>query len=62
MRTLDATIAYLRTGKEMYAASKEPDVYARKMKAAFPQRQYANWIQISASLLYGVIDAYETSA
>lgn len=57
---LDGTLAYLRTGKEMYAASKKPDIYASKMKAAFPHRQHANWIEISASLLYGVIDAYET--
>jgi glyoxylase-like metal-dependent hydrolase (beta-lactamase superfamily II) len=57
---LDATIAYLRTGKEAYSSSKEPDVYASRMKAAFSQRQHANWIEISASLLYGVIDAYNT--
>ena len=57
---LDATIVYLQTGKETYAVSREPESYAGRMKSAFPQRRHANWIDISASLLYGVIDAYDT--
>jgi len=57
---LDATIAYLHAGKATYATSEEADIYASRMKAAFPQRQHSSWIDISASLLYGVIDAYDT--
>jgi glyoxylase-like metal-dependent hydrolase (beta-lactamase superfamily II) len=57
---IDATIAYLRKGKEMYAASTEPETYARRMKAAFPDREHPGWIDLSASLLYSVIDAYDT--
>jgi glyoxylase-like metal-dependent hydrolase (beta-lactamase superfamily II) len=57
---LDATIAYLRKGKETHAQCKEPDGYASSMKAAFPQRQHPGWIDLSASLLYSVVDAYDT--
>ena len=56
---LDATIAYLQKGKAIHAISKEPYDYAHRMKAAFPQRQHPGWIDISASLLYSVVDAYE---
>lgn len=57
---LDATIAYLQKGKATRAVSKGPDDYANRMKAAFPQRQHPGWIDISASLLYSVVDAYDT--
>jgi len=56
---LDATIAYLKKGKEAYAVSKEAGIYASRMKAAFPERQHPGWIDISASLLYSVVDAYD---
>ena len=59
---LDATIAYLQEGKAAHAVSKGADDYARRMKAAFPQRHHPGWIDISASLLYSVIDAYDTEA
>lgn len=57
---LDATIAYLQKGKATYAMSREPHEYASRMKAAFPQRQHPGWIDIAASLLYSVVDAYDT--
>ena len=56
---IDATIAYLNEGKAAYAVSREPDVYAGRMKAAFPERRHPGWIDLSASLLYGVVDAYD---
>ena len=34
---IDATIAYLRKGREMYAGTSDPEVYASRMKAAFPK-------------------------
>ena len=30
------------------------------MKAAFPDRRHPEWIELSAELLYGVVDAYVT--
>ena len=56
---LDATVAYLRKGKEIYATAGNPTEYASRMKAAFPDRRHPGWIDLSASLLYGVIDAYD---
>jgi glyoxylase-like metal-dependent hydrolase (beta-lactamase superfamily II) len=56
---LDATIIYLQEGKAAYAVSKEPDVYAGRMKAAFPRRAHPSWIDLSAFLLYSVVDAYD---
>ena len=57
---LDATIAYLKKGKATYAVSRESHDFASRMKFAFPQRQHPGWIDISASLLYSVVDAYDT--
>jgi hypothetical protein len=56
---LDATIAYLKKGKATHATSKESHEYASRMKVAFPQRHHPGWIDISASLLYSVVDAYD---
>jgi hypothetical protein len=58
---LDATIAYLREGKNVHAASAGPDAYASRMKAVFPHRRHPEWIELSATLLYGVVDAYDTT-
>ena len=33
---------------------------ATRMKVAFPDRQHPGWIDLSATLLYNVIDAYVT--
>jgi glyoxylase-like metal-dependent hydrolase (beta-lactamase superfamily II) len=57
---LGATMTYLAKGKEVHAATRDPEAYARTMKAAFPHRQHPAWIDISASLLYSVVDAYDT--
>ena len=53
-----ATIAYLKKGREVYAATRDANAYASRMIAAFPERQHPNWIELSATLLYGVVDAY----
>jgi hypothetical protein len=53
-----ATLDYLHKGREVHAATREPGVYASAMKAAFPDRQHPEWIDLSAELLYGVVDAY----
>lgn len=58
---IDATIAYLRKGKEVYAATRDAAEYAGAMKEAFSDRRHPEWIDLSASLLYGVIDAYDVA-
>ena len=55
---IDATIAYLRKGKEVHASTRDPAEYASRMKAIFPDRRHPEWIDLSASLLYSVVDAY----
>jgi glyoxylase-like metal-dependent hydrolase (beta-lactamase superfamily II) len=55
---IDATIAYLRKGKETYNSTNDAGTYATEMKAAFPDRQHPAWIDFSASLLYNVVYAY----
>jgi hypothetical protein len=57
--SLEATVAYLRKGKEAYAAARSPTEYADRMKTAFPERRHPDWIDLSAALLYGAIDAYD---
>jgi hypothetical protein len=49
----------LHKGKAAYAMSKEPEIYAGRMKAAFPHRDHPGWIDVSASLLYSIVDAYD---
>jgi glyoxylase-like metal-dependent hydrolase (beta-lactamase superfamily II) len=57
---IDATIAYLRKGKDVYASTSHPTEYASTMKAYFPNRRHPEWIDLSATLLFGVVDAYAT--
>ena len=59
---IDATIAYLRKGKDVHKASPGPEIYASTMKALFPDRQHPGWIDLSASLLYSVMDAYDENS
>jgi glyoxylase-like metal-dependent hydrolase (beta-lactamase superfamily II) len=56
---IDATIAYLREGKEVHASTRDPAEYASRMKAIFHDRRHPEWIDLSASLLYSVVDAYD---
>lgn len=59
---IDATSAYLRKGIDVYMASAGPEIYASKMKALFRDRQHPGWIDLSASLLYSVVDAYDENS
>ena len=57
---INATIAYLQKAKEAYSATSDTMEYASRMKAIFCNRQNPAWVDISASLLYEVVDAYVT--
>ena len=57
---MGATIEYLQMGKVVHAGSRDASEYASRMKLAFPDRKHPNWIDVSASLLYNVVDAYVT--
>ena len=57
---INATIAYLQKAKEAYSATSDAMEYASRMKAIFCNRQNPAWVDISASLLYEVVDAYVT--
>jgi glyoxylase-like metal-dependent hydrolase (beta-lactamase superfamily II) len=49
---IDSTIAYVKRAKEIHAASADAKTYSESLKAAFPDRQQAAWVDFSASLLY----------
>src|SRR5262245_20670012 len=57
---IDATIAYLQKAKVAHTATSDPMEYASKLKAIFRNRHNPAWVDISASLLYEVVDAYVT--
>src|SRR6202045_721317 len=49
---IDSTISYVKRAKEIHAASADGETYGESLKAAFPNRQQAAWVDFSASLLY----------
>jgi hypothetical protein len=49
---IDSTISYVKRAKEIHAASADAKTYGESLKAAFPNRQQAAWVDFSASLLY----------
>jgi glyoxylase-like metal-dependent hydrolase (beta-lactamase superfamily II) len=49
---IDSTIAYVKRAKEIHAASADAKTYSESLKAAFPDRRQAAWVDFSASLLY----------
>jgi glyoxylase-like metal-dependent hydrolase (beta-lactamase superfamily II) len=49
---IDSTIAYVKRAKEIHAASADAKTYSESLKAAFPDRRLAEWVDFSASLLY----------
>jgi hypothetical protein len=49
---IDSTITYVKRAKEIHAASADAKTYSESLKAAFPDRQQAAWVDFSASLLY----------
>src|SRR6202047_3391129 len=49
---IDSTITYVKRAKEIHAASADAKTYSDSLKAAFPDRQQAGWVDFSARLLY----------
>jgi hypothetical protein len=49
---IDSTISYVKRAKEIHAASADPKIYSENLKAAFPDLQHAEWVDLSAKLLY----------
>jgi glyoxylase-like metal-dependent hydrolase (beta-lactamase superfamily II) len=49
---IDSTIAYIRRAREIHAVSADAKTYRDGLKAAFPDRQHAEWVDFSANLLY----------
>jgi hypothetical protein len=49
---IDSTITYVKRANEIHAASADAKAYSESLKAAFPDRQQADWVDFSAKLLY----------
>jgi hypothetical protein len=49
---IDSTISYVKRAKEIHAASADAKTYSESLKAAFPGLQHAEWVDLSARLLY----------
>src|SRR6476660_8992551 len=49
---IDSTISYVKRAKEIHAASADAKTYSENLKAAFPDLQHAEWVDLSAKLLY----------
>jgi hypothetical protein len=49
---IDSTIVYVKRAKEIHAASPDAKTYSESLKAAFPDLQHAEWVDLSARLLY----------
>jgi hypothetical protein len=49
---IDSTISYVKRAKEIHGASADAKTYSESLKAAFPDLQHAEWVDLSARLLY----------
>ena len=49
---IDSTISYVKRAKEIHAASADAKTYTENLKVAFPNRQLARFVDLSASYLY----------
>src|SRR6266404_7809214 len=49
---IDSTITYVKRAREIHAASADAKTYNESLKAAFPDLQHAEWVDLSARLLY----------
>jgi hypothetical protein len=49
---IDSTIMYVKRAKEIHAASADAKTYSESLRAAFPNLQHAEWVDLSAKLLY----------
>src|SRR5229473_155876 len=48
---IDSTITYVQRAREIHAASADAKTYSESLKAAFPDRQHAEWVDLSAKNL-----------
>jgi glyoxylase-like metal-dependent hydrolase (beta-lactamase superfamily II) len=49
---IDSTIMYVKRAKEIHAACADAKTYSESLRAAFPNLQHAEWVDLSAKLLY----------
>ena len=49
---IDSTMTYVKRAKEIHAASADAKTYSESLKAAFPDRRQAAFVDLSASYLY----------
>src|ERR1700721_508157 len=49
---IDSTITYVKRARELHTASADAKTYSESLKAAFPDLQHAEWVDLSARLLY----------
>jgi len=49
---IDSTMTYVKRAKEIHAASADAKTYSESLRAAFPNLQHAEWVDLSAKLLY----------
>jgi hypothetical protein len=49
---IDSTMTYVKRAKEIHAASADAKTYSGSLKAAFPDRRQAAFVDLSASYLY----------
>jgi glyoxylase-like metal-dependent hydrolase (beta-lactamase superfamily II) len=49
---IDSTITYVKRARAIHAASADAKTYNERLKAAFPDLQHAEWVDLSAKLLY----------
>jgi hypothetical protein len=49
---IDSTMTYIKRAKEIRASSADAKTYSESLKAAFPDRQLARFVDLSASYLY----------
>jgi hypothetical protein len=49
---INSTITYVKRAKEIHAVSLDAKTYSESLKAAFPDRRQAAWVDFSARLLY----------
>jgi hypothetical protein len=49
---IDSTITCVKHAKEIRAVAADAKTYSEGLKAAFPDRQQASWVDFSARLLY----------
>jgi hypothetical protein len=49
---IDSTMTYVKRAKDIHAAAADAKTYSENLKAAFPDRRQAAFVDLSASYLY----------